>query len=400
MASNQTFQCPSCGAALVAQGDARQVKCPYCSTQVIVPDSLRTPQPGPPSVVVVQAPPTAPAAPARSSAGGCLVGLVFSVVILGIIGFLTFSLFQPVTSVVPNISGPLIEMSTAIAAQPSTAPTQVPTPTETPGYASIALQFGSAGTGTGFFDEARGVGADGDGNIYVSEYTSGRVQRFDPTGKFLNTWKTAGKNSVRGLAVDRAGTVYVVRAGAILKYNGADGTLLDTFKGEHDDYFDDVAVLTDGSLAAVSQHNRDDLVRLTAQGKIVSRIERAISGQSDHDQPELLTRIAVDGQGNLFALGEFNNAVFKFAPDGKFVTHFGSQGSGPGQFSAAQGIAIDNQGRVYVSDGARIQVFAPDGRYLAEIDDIGGALGLSFTSQNELLVAARDHVVKLTLNQP
>jgi DNA-directed RNA polymerase subunit RPC12/RpoP len=403
VASNQTFQCPSCGAALTAQGEARQVKCPYCGTQVIVPDSLRTPQaaaqPWPPQVVVVQAPAAASAAPpARSSVGGCLTALVFIVVLLGVVGGLVFLSLAPGGSTSGiSINVPQGDFATVVS-QPFIEPTREPTPTLTPGFASAVLQFGSEGTGAGFFTDARGVAADGEGNIFVSEYTSGRVQRFDKEGKYLNGWKTEGKTPLRGLAADRAGNVYVVRGGTILKYNGADGTLLDTFKGEQGDNFDDVTVLADGSLLAFSYHNQDDLVWLSAQGQVLNRIEKAISGLSS--QPELQIRVAADGLGNVFALGTFNNAVFRFAPDGKYVTYFGSQGDEPGQFRAPLAIAVDNQSRVYVGEGARIQVFDSGGRYLAQIDDAGSALGMRFTAQNELLVAARDHVVKMTLNQP
>ncbi len=401
MASSQTFQCPSCGAALVAQGAARQVKCPYCGTQVIVPDSLRTPQAAPqawPPQVVVQVP-AAPVRPAgRPSMLGCGVTMGLLVVTgLVIAGYLTFAQRDFVTSPTININIP-VEAITAVADQPFSEATRAPSPTETPGFASVVLQFGSKGTGAGFFDDARGIAADGDGNIYVSEYTSGRVQRFDPAGTFLSSWQTPGKTPLRGLAADRGGNVYVVRGGVILKYKGADGTLLATFKGEDEDNFDDVAVFADGSLEAVSYHNRDDLVHLDAEGHVLSRIPAAIGGQSD--QPELQTRIAVDGQGTIFALGTFNNAVFKFSPDGKFVTRFGSQGSEPGQFGAPLAIAVDNQSRVYVGEGSRIQVFDPNGRYLAQIDRAGSGLGLCFTSRNELLVAARDHVLKLVQNQP
>lgn len=37
----QSFSCPNCGAPLTAQGDDPTLRCPYCHTSVIVPDSLR-----------------------------------------------------------------------------------------------------------------------------------------------------------------------------------------------------------------------------------------------------------------------------------------------------------------------------------------------------------------------
>ena len=61
-------------------------------------------------------------------------------------------------------------------------------------------------------------------------------------------------------------------------------------------------------------------------------------------------RVAADGLGNVYALGQFNDAVFKFSPDGRFLTKFGGDGDEAGQFRAPGAIAVDNQGRVYVAD--------------------------------------------------
>jgi DNA-binding beta-propeller fold protein YncE len=50
---------------------------------------------------------------------------------------------------------------------------------------NIELQFGGGGSGAGQFDDPRGIAVDADDNIFVADYGSGRVQKFDPTGKFL-----------------------------------------------------------------------------------------------------------------------------------------------------------------------------------------------------------------------
>ena len=39
--TSHPFQCPGCGAPLVARDDAATITCPYCSTSVIVPESIR-----------------------------------------------------------------------------------------------------------------------------------------------------------------------------------------------------------------------------------------------------------------------------------------------------------------------------------------------------------------------
>jgi sugar lactone lactonase YvrE len=110
--------------------------------------------------------------------------------------------------------------------------------------------------------------------------------------------------------------------------------------------------------------------------------------------------VAVDGLGNIYALGSFNNAVFKFSPEGKYLTRFGSDGDQPGQFRAPSAIAVDGKGRVYVSDFKGIQVFDGNGRYLAVFDPGGTASGMVFNDKDELFVAARKHVVKLALKEP
>ena len=105
-------------------------------------------------------------------------------------------------------------------------------------------------------------------------------------------------------------------------------------------------------------------------------------------------RVAVDGSGHIYALGRFNDGVFKFGRDGKFINRFGSGGDQPGQLRAAYSIAVDGYGRVYVGDMKGIQVFDANGRYLTIIDVKGMAFGMVFNDKNELFVVARDHVSK------
>lgn len=111
-------------------------------------------------------------------------------------------------------------------------------------------------------------------------------------------------------------------------------------------------------------------------------------------------RVAVDGSGQIYALGRFNDGIFKFSRDGKFMNRFGGKGDQPGQFRAAYSIAVDGHGRVYVGDMKGIQVFDADGRYVALIELKGMAFGTVFNDKNELFVIARDHVIKFAVPAP
>jgi sugar lactone lactonase YvrE len=70
--------------------------------------------------------------------------------------------------------------------------------------------------------------------------------------------------------------------------------------------------------------------------------------------------------------GYVNTRVVKFSKDGKYILEWGTPGTGPSQFNTVHGIAIDNQGRIYVCDRAnsRIQVFDGNGKYIEEWKNI------------------------------
>ena len=72
-------------------------------------------------------------------------------------------------------------------------------------------------------------------------------------------------------------------------------------------------------------------------------------------------------------MGDNNNDVLAFNPDGSFVHRYGSQGKGSGQFSGGvQGIDVEG-GKVYATDvgGCRLQVF--DEAKLLTADSIANA---------------------------
>ena len=61
--------------------------------------------------------------------------------------------------------------------------------------------------------------------------------------------------------------------------------------------------------------------------------------------------IAVDNQGHIYVADARNQRVQKFTPGGEFQVAFGAPGTGPGQFEAPAGLAVDAQGHVYVGMG-------------------------------------------------
>ena len=95
------------------------------------------------------------------------------------------------------------------------------------------------------------------------------------------------------------------------------------------------------------------------------------------------TDVAWDKAGNIYVADGIgtNNRVAKFDKDGKFITHWGSTGKGPGQFAGVKSIAVSNAGDVYVADvgNKRIQVFDGDGKFKSEFGNIGTPLTMCMT---------------------
>jgi hypothetical protein len=387
----KTFDCPKCGAPVSYEQDViganLTARCSYCNSSLSVPDEMR----GRPAALISHVNIDLRNTGAKATKWILLIILIPVIAIVaGVIAMGGF--------LIPLLSGGSTKLSNPIT--PPTKPKSIAHGgKEKPrGFANEILKFGSEGIGPGMFTDARSIAVDGSGKIYVGEYIGGRVQIFDGEGKFITQWTVDRKMPLRALAADRNGVVYVVQKGNITRHEGATGKPLGQLAYGDGWGFDDVKVAADGGLVAAWYKNRDDIVRFNADGQVLRTIRAAIS--SITESSELDTRVTVDGLGNIYALGSFNNGIFKFSPDGKFTTRFGSDGDQPGQFRAPSAIAVDGKGRVYVSDFKGVQVFDSNGRYLAVFDAGGIASGMVFNDKNELFVAARKQVVKLALNEP
>jgi DNA-binding beta-propeller fold protein YncE len=79
--------------------------------------------------------------------------------------------------------------------------------------------------------------------------------------------------------------------------------------------------------------------------------------------------IAIDNDGNIYVTDTLNNRVEIFDADGNFISLFGKHGDGPGTFARPKGIALDCDGHIWVADEMedRLQVFNREGQLLTYI---------------------------------
>jgi hypothetical protein len=398
----KTFNCPQCGASLEFERiDAPWVKCRYCNSMVIVPAELRPPTPPPTRV-------EPPAAYAGDSTRKIVLASVALILVAGGIGLLIATSNRTSNTNRANLI-------------PTYTPRPGPTPTPRPrpdGY-EVAYTFGGEGTGPGLFKDGMSLALDGGGRVYVSDETR-RVQRFDPSGKFLNTWnipiETKWYRKLRGgpqkLIVNERDEVYAVLSGVILKLGGETGEVLGAAHGS--DHIHDAALVPGGGgLLVVSQKGDDDeLVLIGGDGRAARRTHRFVSSLLDKQLEVEALRIAAGVGGETYALyaiggvaGEHwyddeDIAVFKFSPEGKHLGRFGGAGHEPGQYGPPSAIGTDARGRVYVCEPFdKIHVYEADGRYVRTLKTPHAVEALTFDAQNNLYVAGSHRVSKLLLDR-
>ena len=250
----------------------------------------------------------------------------------------------------------------------------------------IELRFGEEGIGAGQFSDPRTVAADQDGNIYVGDYSSGRLQSFSPEGEFRWLANLGEDNYIQSLDIDRSGTLLVVARGLLQRFDTANGQELEPFPNPQGYDFEDVSVAPDGRIAAIA--DSEDIVVFSPSYQPLMTIPEAVSSVSG--ESELDSDIDIDGLGNLYVLGHFNGSVFKYSPEGRFTNRFASEGEEQGQLDAPGDLAIDGQGCVFISDFNGVQVFDSSGRFLDQFDLSGYVFGLNFDLRDRLYTVSNE----------
>ena len=182
------------------------------------------------------------------------------------------------------------------------------------------------------------------------------VLEFDPSGKLIKSFGAGMFVFPHGIAVDQQGNVYVADA------DGKNG------KGHV-------------------------VVKFSPDGKVLMTLGKP---GTPGDAPGYFYRpsaVVVAPDGTIFVAdghgGDSNARIVKLAPDGSVIRSWGKKGSAPGEFNEPHGIALDSAGRVFVADRAnsRIQIFDPNGKFLAEWKQFGRPSAV-FIDQNDVIYVA------------
>ncbi len=261
---------------------------------------------------------------------------------------------------------------------------------------------------------------DASGDVWVSDYQDGLIEKFSPTGTLEATYSSAATSgqftSPWGIAVDpRNGDVYVTdQANNSVEELSSSGTFIKTFgwgvsngkeefeictseckagiTGAGNGQFSVVAGVTVDASGNVwvADYGNNRVQEFNEKGEFVQKFGSAGTEPGQFEGP---MSIAFSG-GNLYVTDYRNDRVQEFSTSGSLLGHFGEAGAGDGQFSHPYGIAADPiTGNLYVIDSgnARVQQFTPAGAFLTKFGEYGTQPG-TFLAPSGIAVNATGSV--------
>jgi streptogramin lyase len=356
--------CERCGARVPWDGRAPGVTCPYCQATTRAPAfGARSPQ-------IAAAP--------RSGGGAgviiaAVVGLVLVVLVGGVVAMLAL---RPRSTGSPSTIGPTAVGISAKKTKPSSTASAAPGAD----LAKLVFSFGEEGNGPGQTDDARSIGVDMDENVYLADYSTARVQKFDATGKFQ--WivevpknSFSGDKNIWSLVCDTKGTLWVARTGDLLQYATADGKPKGTIKGNYDtSWFHLLAIDPVGNMVAEHTTAGDTTILfMDPKGKVKQRVKR------DETQG-----LAIDGAGNVYIDAMWDGTIEVLDPKGATKAKFGSKKDKHTRSPGA--LAVDGKGHVFVETSEGINAFDSGGAYIGTLPGVHSARDIEVSVKNDIFV--------------
>ncbi|WP_251551911.1 6-bladed beta-propeller [Neobacillus muris] len=232
---------------------------------------------------------------------------------------------------------------------------------------AFIFKFGKKGTGEGEFLFPYGITGDKKGNIYVADLYNNRISIFDSKGKFVKYFtndenKADFLQSPAGLRIfNNHLWVTDIKLGKVFEYSLTGKKLLEVSTAANkDDLLNapNAVALDDEKNIYVSDSGNQRIVVFKKNGEYV----RVINGSKNNKGDTKFVNprgVGVEPDGTLLMVDNMTHYVYGFNQKGEQVFQIGGIGSDKGQFYLPNGLFVDNNGEVFVTDtvNQRIAVY-------------------------------------------
>lgn len=239
------------------------------------------------------------------------------------------------------------------------------------------------------------VCTDGGERLFVAD-SNGRVLHvLDMATRQYQRWRPGGAQTrfghPTGVAYDPAGRLYVADAAdACIHVFDTRGAYLGRIGSGVLSRPAGVAFDPRTQRLFVADVTVHQVVVLSSNGTPLMRIGQRGVGPGQFNYP---TNVALDGQGRLYVSDSLNFRVQQFDPEMRFARQIGSQGDQPGYFAHPKGLAVDSADHLYVVDASfeAVQVFNAEGQLLMDFGSEGRGRG-EFWLPSGIFIDAADRI--------
>jgi tripartite motif-containing protein 71 len=199
------------------------------------------------------------------------------------------------------------------------------------------------------FNQPSGIWVNQNGIVYVADSFNHRIQVFDSKGKFLKMWSHSFFGP-KGIVGDNNGKIYVVDTGnhKIVVFD-ENGNFIKEFGGHgtSDGKFDEPigCVFDSKGILYVADSNNNRIEKFDPNKKSGDEFLGSFKVSTWHGKNLEFPYLSYFND-NIFASNASMSAILRYDLNGNLIAIYKSQNG----FANAQGVAVDGLGRVYVTE--------------------------------------------------
>lgn len=231
---------------------------------------------------------------------------------------------------------------------------------------NFILQFGSLGAENGQFIYPGSLAIDAQDNVYVADTGNYRVQKFDNNGQHVATFPSPGQG-VYGFLLDIDGNMYI--SDSYISKLDPQGNLISTIgQSEYGSQFGALRSIDfgpDGILYG-SATNGSQVAKFSTSGTLLEVLDLTSHGRQSvgYDSP-----IQVTDDGLLLVADKVRDVIEVYTTEGDYISTVVDE-----EWGYIQNLTLDSNGKLYVPGSSNVRIYS-------QFDE-PGSYGLTATNLN------------------